>query len=341
VRTRFAVLEAVSAGLCGDRPEPSLLAEGQAMWCAVVEDLSQIPSCDVVTIVDARLVTEAAFATSVEVHRVTSSVIDSWNALRDAADGPIIIAPETDGLLEQLVTAAEGRPQLKVWNASSSAIRLTTDKFALAQHLTANAIPTLSTTVEIWDEPPTEPCVIKPRDGAGSWLVRCIDEVSTWQRVRDEFATTAPQTTPLRQPFVRGRALSVAAWFGEGFVDWLPVGEQRLSDDGRFQYQGGRLPAALTPVEASAVLTLAQAAAATIPGLRGYIGFDVLQPMDQPLRPLLVEINPRFTTSYVGYRRLLGECLLSRWLTGRMESAATMRMVEFDASGRIRDEAGR
>lgn len=340
MKTRFAVLEAVSAGLCGDRPEPSLLAEGRAMWRAVVEDLSRIPDCGVAAVVDVRFVTDD-FAANVQIQRTTDSVLASWDGLCNVADAAILIAPETDGQLEQLVTAAETRPGLTVWNATPAAIWLGTDKLVLAQHLTDHPIPILPTVLETWTAPPIEPCVIKPSDGAGSWLVRCVEDDAQWRLVRDEYAATAPQTVPLRQPFVRGRALSVAAWFGNGFVDWLPVGEQRLSDDGRFRYRGGRLPAAITPEEAVAVRSLAQAAAATIPGLRGYIGFDVLQPADDPLRPVLVEINPRFTTSYVGYRRLFDENLLQRWLTGRTEPVTSTRVIEFDPFGQVREVVGR
>jgi len=238
------------------------------------------------------------------------------------------------------VAAAEARPRLKVWNATPSALRLCTDKLALARHLDEHAIPTISTVLETWSVPPIEPCVLKPRDGAGSWLVRRVDHAADWCRVRDEFATTAPQATPLRQPSIRGRALSIAGWFGEGFVDWLPVGEQRLSDDGCFQYQGGCLPAEITSEEAAAVRSLVEATAKTIPGLRGYIGFDVLQPTGDRLRPLLVEINPRFTTSYVGYRRLFETSPLSRWLTGAVASPSLRQAIEFNADGQIRGVVG-
>jgi len=286
---RIAVLEAVCAGLCGESPEPSLLAEGQAMRDAVLADLQCIPGCTAIA---------------------ASSLDEACDT-----DAAILIAPETDGLLARLVTSAQQRPALRLWNATPSAIHLCTDKLELARHLTAHGIATLPTDLETWTAPPISRCVIKPRDGAGSWLVRRVDDAADWRRVRTEYAASAATTIALRQPFVPGRALSIAAWFGDDFVDWLPIGEQRLSDDGRFRYLGGRLPAELTADEAAAVLFLVQSAAATIPGLRGYIGFDVLQPADNPLRPLLVEINPRFTTSYVGYRRLIAENLLERWLT--------------------------
>ncbi|MCA9021743.1 MAG: ATP-grasp domain-containing protein, partial [Planctomycetaceae bacterium] len=49
-----------------------------------------------------------------------------------------------------------------------------------------------------------------------------------------------------------------------------------------------------------------------LPGLAGYVGFDILLPDDTPNEPVLVEINPRLTTSYTGYRRLTQDNLAAR-----------------------------
>jgi predicted ATP-grasp superfamily ATP-dependent carboligase len=341
-RHKFAVLEAVTAGLCGAAPEPSLLAEGRAMWSAVVAELARITDATVTTVVDPGLVSHDDFSGSVRVFHATGDRQGVWNRLCDEATAAIIIAPETDGLLADLVTAAQQRPALRIWNASPAAIRLTTDKLQLAQHLLAHGIRTLPTAIETWTEPPTAPCVLKPRDGAGSWLVRRVDDESVWRKVREEFAVTAPRTIPLRQPYVRGRAVSIAGWFGPAGIDWLPIAEQRLSDDGTFRYLGGCIPAAITAAEFEAVRTLVVAAAATLPRLTGYIGFDILLPHETPDQPLLVEINPRFTTSYVGYCQWSGENLLARWLHNGSQSAIRDgRAVVFEADGRITEESPR
>ena len=53
-----------------------------------------------------------------------------------------------------------------------------------------------------------------------------------------------------------------------------------------------------------------------------------------------VEINPRFTTSYVGYRRLFETSPLSRWLTGAVASPSLRQAIEFNADGQIRGVVG-
>ena len=76
---------------------------------------------------------------------------------------------------------------------------------------------------------------------------------------------------------------------------------QRLSQDGRFHYLGGELP--LSSRLAPRARELASAACRSIPGLRGYVGVDLLLD-EQAGTVTVVEMNPRLTTSYLGYRRL-------------------------------------
>jgi len=74
----------------------------------------------------------------------------------------------------------------------------------------------------------------------------------------------------------------------------------------------------------------------TIPGLYGYLGIDVLIPDAAPETPLLVEINPRLTTSYTGYRQLCRDNLAAMWLS-EYSPAESLRwrsgQVEFDSAG--------
>jgi predicted ATP-grasp superfamily ATP-dependent carboligase len=119
------------------------------------------------------------------------------------------------------------------------------------------------------------------------------------------------------QQFIPGRPLSTAALIdGEGGrIDLFPIGEQRLTTDGRFSYRGGRIPAIdFSPQLAAAAVELVTGACRSIPGLAGFVGFDLIASTEPP-HVRIVEINPRLTTSYVGYRRLTRENLAARMLT--------------------------
>src|SRR5688572_10480858 len=114
---RIAVLEAVCAGLCGADPPPSLLAEGLAMWRALIDDLIAVPN----------VVVESILCRSA---RDTIAVMPAWKSALACADAAWIIAPESDKLLERLVAAVPA--EHTSFNATPDAIRLCADKLALA-----------------------------------------------------------------------------------------------------------------------------------------------------------------------------------------------------------------
>lgn len=305
------------------------------------------------------------------------------------SDAVLVIAPETDGQLAERVrrVLSSGAKSL---NCSPEAIELCGDKLRLARHFEAHSLATLSTRVVDWslsrpvaevgaspppegnvfqfsgggDAPtpathfevreggfnPSPAWVIKPRDGAGSWLTFRVrtDSPDEWQRAATAYATAGVAHKALIQPFVSGRPLSVGCHCQtNGEVEMFPIGQQRLSRD--FEYLGGSIPAWLPAVTEVAVHDLVRRACATIPGLNGHLGFDLLLPDADPTRPLIVEINPRLTTSYVGYRRLSASNLAARWLhnANPLNDANisprsltplewSPRRIEFDASGNTR-----
>ena len=97
-------------------------------------------------------------------------------------------------------------------------------------------------------------------------------------------------------------------------LEVFPVAEQHFGEDGRFKYQGGRMPADISAESALAVQQLAERACHAVPGLTGYIGCDIVLPGDRPLEPVLIEINPRLTSSYLGYRQMTDDNIPARLL---------------------------
>jgi predicted ATP-grasp superfamily ATP-dependent carboligase len=113
----------------------------------------------------------------------------------------------------------------------------------------------------------------------------------------------------LAQPFVAGEPLSVSVVVSSSeVVEVFPVGRQRLGDDGTFAYLGGEIPAS-SPWQADAE-RLVRTVVAAVPGLFGHVGFDLIG--DASGRLWLVEVNPRLTTSYIGYRRRTPQNLAAR-----------------------------
>ena len=118
----------------------------------------------------------------------------------------------------------------------------------------------------------------------------------------------------IAQPLIHGTAMSVGVLCdqSEKGIEVLPVGTQRLTTDGRFQYLGGQIP--WNQQRAAEVWDVVRRACGSLPNLAGYVGVDLIMPLAEDDPPLLVEINPRLTTSYLGYRQLAEDNLAARLL---------------------------
>lgn len=274
-----------------------------------------------------------------EISRVTWNRITPCSFLSQVAelavghDRTLIIAPETDGLLAGLVAACESAGAATA-NCAVDAIRQTTDKLALAQRLESAGVPTIPTRPASSVSPvvlPTGwsfPLVVKPRDGAGSQGVRRIDADSDWP-------TFPHDTLDIVQPWIAGQALSMAVLVPRNQAEspvCLAPARQYIRPDGSFTYEGGEVPASGFPV--GVIASVAIAALSAVPGLAGYVGVDLVWPTGA-LGPLVCEINPRLTTSFVGYRELYGPALARALLLGtQFAPASTGAVVRFTPSGK-------
>jgi len=67
-----------------------------------------------------------------------------------------------------------------------------------------------------------------------------------------------------------------------------------------FEYRGGA--AGVDHPRGKGIVAAARVAVGALPGLRGHVGVDLVVAPD---RCVVIEVNPRLTTSYVGLRRAL------------------------------------
>ena len=305
----------VGGASSGSVVSESMRHEGLAMLQAVSEDIARLSGCSVVTTLESGV----PFSPNIEVIRIDNPFdeFDVFQRLLGKVDTVLVIAPETDQVLAERcrqVAAAN----VTSWNCSVAAIELCGDKLRLANHLAAHGIPTLSTTLVDLDQPPDKlsfPVVLKPRDGAGSCLTFLVENCQHWEHAAQSFLDAGASYECLSQPYVKGRPLSVGVNIsldGHG-IECLPIGEQRLSTDGRFQYLGGIIPASISTKAQAAIQDLVLVTCRSIKGLAGYIGLDLLLADDDS--PVIVEINPRLTTSYLGYRQLYVEPIPMRWFS--------------------------
>lgn len=328
---RVFVSEFLVGGACiGSDASPSMRREGLAMVQAVTEDLARLPGVRVVTTIDANLTTSLTG----EVIRVENAEHEQvvFGQLLSEADAVLVIAPETDGILaarcRQVCEAG-----VQSWNCSPSCIELCGDKLKLAEHLQMHRLRTIPTArLDLGRPYPDQigPFVLKPRDGAGSNCTFLVRNREEFELATCAFRQAKIDDRCLIQPWIKGRSLSVGGVFGlvHRHIRVLPIAEQHLSSDGRFRYLGGTIPADVSAADQAAVEELVLTACDCIPGLRGYVGFDVILPDGQP--PILVEINPRLTTSYVGYRQLFAEPLPKLWISSADFPQPRSERIHFD-----------
>lgn len=339
---RVFVYEFATAGGTGHERDHALAVElrgeGQAMLTAVVEDLTR-GGADVQVLIDAELEPTLHSWDVPEIDAMlVRSVDDHQRAFARSvrqADYTLLIAPETGGALLRLAERAVALGG-RLLGPGPEFIAIASDKQATAEALARRQVPTPRGAP--WTGPKCLgglrfPVVLKPRDGAGSHGVRLL-------RDADELESLAlPASAPFRvEEFHAGLAASVALLLGPDGASSLVPCAQRLSGDGRFRYLGGAGP--LSELVAARATALVEKAVAALPATTGYVGIDLVlgsEPTGQD--DVVIEVNPRLTTSYVGLRRLYQSNLADAMLAaaGGQPPRLTrlFEHVEFDAHGQV------
>jgi predicted ATP-grasp superfamily ATP-dependent carboligase len=291
-------------------PPACLLQEGAAMIDSLAADFAAIGRVQVSILRDARWSGRSRPAAAdlgplrcYPVH-TPGEEGDLFNRLAARSDWTVVIAPELVGrLLDRCrrVLALGGR----LLGPEPLLVEIASDKQRTAEHLAAAgvAVP-VGIALQPGDRLPADfdyPAVLKPRWGAGSQGIRRIDRLPADDGPPVEIAC------PSRlERYCPGLPASVAFLCGPaGRFPLIPC-RQRLSEDGRFDYLGGSLP--LERPLARRAVRLAQAAVETLPEPTGYLGIDLVLGRDPGgAEDVVIEINPRLTTSYVGLRAAVAE----------------------------------
>jgi predicted ATP-grasp superfamily ATP-dependent carboligase len=295
-----------SGALAGQSGAESLRREGLAMLQAVLADLARCPGVLPCTLVEEDLVGPLRAAAGGEIHPVWAPGDErDFRRLARAADFTLVIAPEFAALLATRCewALAEGS---RLLGPTPDAVRLTADKLALAEHLKQHGVSVADLSLpddRALTRPGRLPFVCKPRFGAGSQHTALVHDLAgirgyTEERKRANDGLGEAVVGPL----VPGLPASVSFVAGPGRCLAFPAAEQSLSGDGCFTYLGGRVP--LAPPLQERAHRIALRAAGAVPGLAGWFGVDLVLGPDDGSGDVVIEINPRVTTSYVGLRRL-------------------------------------
>lgn len=297
---RIHVFEFICGGGLAGSPVPRQLArEGDLMLSAVVADLLELPGVEVSFARDARVPLPA--------HEPLRAARVCWRGLdpppaqalaREIAASDAIwpIAPETGGELECTARAVLAAGRLLL-GPHPDAIALTARKSATAARLAQAGIDVVPCFAPGTGWPAIDgPWIVKPDDGAG-----CVDARIVAGRDEAAAALGEPGGGLIAQPWIAGEAMSLCVLSTQGKTDVASVNRQHLQLD-RGIVGLAAIEVNCEPVTAP-VRALAERVATAIPGLNGYFGIDYIQ---AAAGPVVVEVNPRVTTSYARLRAALG-----------------------------------
>ena len=294
---KILVFEFITGGGLSGVTLPSGLAhEGDLMIHALIRDLMHAGYRDLVTLRDKRL---PAIKFPVQSLPVSQSISEDCRALMSSADAAFLIAPETDGVLLQLTRQAEDCG-CHLMGCDSYCVSLTTGKRLCCEHLRGHgiAVPD-SYPVDDIHIIPDRPLVLKPDDGVGGEACYLFDDMASLRRWLDRQDDCRNW---LIQPYIPGEAASLNLFCHDKGVLVLAVNQQQ------FEFREGKGVFSGVVVNEFAGRrdefgNLARKIADAVPGLRGFVGVDLIL---TDTGPVVVEINPRLTTSYAGLHQSLG-----------------------------------
>lgn len=334
---RIFIGEYICGGGFLDTPQEaipaSLLQEGRAMLSALAADFAEFAETVHVPL-DSRLDVELPGPTVRHPLQPGKPLWPQWIAAAEDCDHCIVIAPESHGVLAQSVAMMHAAG-LNMLNGYGDFLRCVSDKWETARVFAVGGVshpPTWQANGLPSDRlPAARRWVVKPTDGCGTEDIQVFDSIV-------EAAQVAEAKGYLIQPWIEGRAVSVAVIVDGNEITVLPAVKQHITAEA-VVYQGGCGP--LDDDDQRRATKLATAALQAVPRTaRGYLGLDLVL-ADDPAKDCVIEINPRLTTSYVGLRHIVAGNLAKR-LVGLDRSPVKCQVgsgqICWDASGHVWNE---
>jgi predicted ATP-grasp superfamily ATP-dependent carboligase len=312
---RLLVYEHVSGGGFADKSLPlSVLSEGFGMLRTLISDL-KAAGHSVTTALDSRLATlnppiEADCILPVSSSRETEAAIQK---ISESADAAYVIAPESNHVLQSLVASME-RAGVASLNCRASAIGKVSDKAVLHESLKKLGLPTPETIIvssfgDVAEIKQTVsgrlefPLIFKPVDGVGCGGLSVVRNENQMASAVNKVIKESSSKYFMAQELIHGIAVSVSLISTGSEALPISLNKQNVSlmtPEAISTYNGGIVPFN-SPLKREA-FALAETIVRSFRGLRGYIGVDLVLTEKEPV---VIEVNPRLTTSYVGVRKVV------------------------------------
>jgi len=312
---KLLVYEHVSGGGFVDEAIPAgVLSEGFGMLATVISDF-KAAGHNVTTTLDSRIARLNPLIAADCVVPVFSSKETETNLhkISEQADVAYVIAPETGGVLSSVVKLVE-QTGVESLNCSANVIKKVSDKAVFYNLMRRRVLPLPETILfsetddldvvkKVIRDRLNFPLIIKPSNGVsccGLSVVRNEDQLAG---AVDKIKRESSSEHFLVQDLIIGAAASVSLLSTGDDVVAISLNRQEVkleTSEAPSSYCGGWVPFD-NPLQAEA-FEVARKLIKAFPGLRGYIGVDFVLKENETV---VVDVNPRLTTSYVGLRRVV------------------------------------
>lgn len=304
---------ASGGGFADERIPPDMLSEGYGMLRTLISDF-KAEGYNIATFLDSRL---KALNPPVEADDIISissrkELDDNLRKLSCSVDAVYVIAPESGQVLQKLVETVEACGGASL-NCQIAAIKKASDKMTICEVLEKSGLRvpkmvTMSLHENVCRIKRTVselgfPVVFKPIDGVGCSGLSVARDATQIAAAVNKIMRESSNECFIVQKLIKGVSASVSL---------ISTGEEALpitfnkqmvtlaSPHSQSSYNGGIVPFT-HPLEKEA-LKVAQMAVNSLKGLKGYVGVDMVLAKDGPV---VMEVNPRLTTSYIGLRKVV------------------------------------
>jgi predicted ATP-grasp superfamily ATP-dependent carboligase len=299
-------------GYANKKISASILSEGYGMLRSLISDF-KAAGHQVTTLLDSRL---SSFNPPIEADKSVSisspkELNEKLRELSVVSDAVYVIAPESGQALEKLVEKIESSGGTTL-NCQIDAIKRVSNKMTAYEALERRGVKVPETVLLNIHEQTRNirrlikelgyPLVFKPIDGVGCSGLSLVKDGGSIPAAVNKVARESMSNYFIVQKLIRGKEASVcvistgekalAVTLNKQFVNLAPPEEES-------RYYGGVVPFDHSLEEEA--LKTAQQVVESISGLKGYVGVDMVLGREGAV---VMEINPRLTTSYIGLRKV-------------------------------------
>ena len=308
------IVEYISGGgYSNQKLSGNILSEAYGMLRNIISDFKALGH-QVTTLIDSRLI---AFNPPNEADKIItiSSVRQFYTKIKDiskSANAVYFIGPESNNLLEKLVETTS-TSNVKSLNSEVNDIKVCSNKKNIYEKAKKIGLIVPETAIiDIHDKFENikkiikdfgYPLVIKPLIGVGCSGLIIVKEKSDLFDAISKVSKEYNNSQFIAQKFIEGQPASVSVISTGTKAVSVSLNKQFVNltgPDNEPKYSGGVVP--LDHELKKNSLRDAKHLVEAFNGLKGYIGVDIILTNEEVV---IMEVNPRLTTSYIGLRKIV------------------------------------